>query len=159
MQTAKASCQTHPSRLTPCPRREGEKVLSVFDIFSEKVTVLNYEYNAKNVPTAKKLRKNMTKEERHLWYDFLRNHPIHFYRQRTIGNYIVDFYSAQAKLAIEVDGGQHYEAERIEKDAYRTKQLEQIGIQVIRIPNNEVNNNFDGVCEFIENELNKRIVK
>ncbi|MBO5089723.1 MAG: endonuclease domain-containing protein [Clostridia bacterium] len=96
------------------------------------------------------LRKNMTPEERHLWYDFLRAYPIRFNRQKIIGRYIVDFYCAKAKLIIELDGSQHYEDAGVEKDLERTQFLEQYGLNVIRIPNNEIKQNFKGVCEYID---------
>lgn len=107
-------------------------------------------YNKKLVPFAKNLRKEMTKEERHLWYDYLRTHPIRFVRQKVLGKYIADFYSAQAKLVIELDGSQHYEEQMAKEDAERTAFLEEYGLTVIRIPNNEINKNFRGVCEFID---------
>ena len=107
-------------------------------------------HNKQRVPLAKKLRKNMTKEERHLWYDFLRSYPIRFSRQKVLGTYITDFYSADARLVIELDGSQHYEAEEIQKDKDRTAFLEGYGLTVIRIPNNEVSRNFRGVCEYID---------
>ena len=107
-------------------------------------------HNKQLVPLAKKLRKNMTKEERHLWYDFLRSYPIRFSRQKVLGTYITDFYSADARLVIELDGSQHYEAEEIQKDKDRTAFLEGYGLTVIRIPNNEVSRNFRGVCEYID---------
>lgn len=112
-------------------------------------------YNKRLIPVAKQLRKAMTKEERHLWYDFLRDYPVRFKRQNTIGKYIVDFYCAKAKLVIELDGSHHFEDENIEKDLQRTKFLENYGLKVIRIPNNEVNKNFRGVCEYIDNEVRK----
>jgi len=107
-------------------------------------------HNKQLVPLAKQLRKEMTKEERHLWYDFLRSYPIRFSRQKVLGKYIVDFYSAEAKLVIELDGSQHYEDANIEIDKERTAFLESYGLTVIRIPNNEVNKNFYGVCEYID---------
>ena len=107
-------------------------------------------HNAQLVPFAKNLRKNMTKEERHLWYDFLRTHPARFSRQKVLGKYIADFYSAEAQLIIELDGSQHYENENIEKDAERTASLESYGLTVLRIPNNEISRNFQGVCEYID---------
>ena len=107
-------------------------------------------HNKQLVPFAKQLRKEMTKEERHLWYDFLRSHPVRFSRQKVLGKYIADFYSAEAQLIIELDGSQHYEADEIQKDADRTAFLEGYGLTVIRIPNNEVNRNFRGVCEYID---------
>ena len=107
-------------------------------------------HNKQLVPFAKQLRKEMTKEERHLWYDFLRSYPVRFSRQKVLGKYIADFYSAEAKLVIELDGSQHYEDGNMEKDADRTAYLEGYGLTVIRIPNNEVGKNFRGVCEYID---------
>ena len=107
-------------------------------------------HNKQLVPFAKQLRKEMTKEERHLWYDFLRTYPVRFSRQKVMGKYIADFYSAEAKLVIELDGCQHYENINAEKDAERTSFLEAYGLTVIRIPNNEINRNFRGVCEHID---------
>ena len=92
----------------------------------------------------------MTPEEKHLWYDFLRNYEVRFLRQKPIGDYIVDFYCAQAKLVIELDGSQHFTDINIEKDTKRTKSLEEYGITVVRIPNNLINHNFIGVCEYID---------
>ena len=106
-------------------------------------------HNKSLVPFAKSLRKNMTPEEKHLWYDFLRTHPARFTRQKVLGNYIADFYSAKAKLVIELDGSQHYEPENREYDAERTLFLEQYGIKVVRIINSEINKNFYSVCEYI----------
>lgn len=107
-------------------------------------------HNKQLVPLAKQLRKEMTKEERRLWYDFLRSYPIRFSRQKVLGQYIVDFYSAEARLVIELDGSQHYEDNNIQKDAERTAFLKTYGLTVIRIPNNEVSGNFSGVCEYID---------
>ena len=107
-------------------------------------------HNKELTPLAKQLRSEMTKEERHLWYDFLRTYPIRFSRQKVLGRYIVDFYSAKAKLVIELDGSQHYETDRVEKDAERTAFLNGYGLQVIRIPDHEVNENFEGVCAYID---------
>ena len=94
---------------------------------------------------AKALRKNMTKEERHLWYDFLRTYPVRFLRQKVIDQYIADFYCHQARLVIELDGSQHYEQQGILRDHIRTEKIEKRGLTVLRIPNNEVNYNFPGV--------------
>ena len=107
-------------------------------------------HNKQLVPFAKQLRKEMTKEERHLWYDFLRTYPVRFLRQKVLGKYIADFYSAEAKLVLELDGSQHYEDDNLEKDAERTAFLEGYGLTIIRIPNNEVSRNFRGVCEYID---------
>ena len=111
---------------------------------------MDYKHNKSLVSNARNLRKNMTKEERHLWYDFLRTYPIKFLRQKILCKYIVDFYCAEAKLIVELDGSQHYETREMGYDTERTVYLEQYGIQVLRIPNNEVNQNFSGVCEYID---------
>ena len=110
-------------------------------------------YNRNIAPNAKALRRSMTKEERRLWYDFLRHHPLHFYKQRIIGNYIVDFYCAEAKLVVELDGSQHFDETGIEYDKKRTETLERRGLRVIRIPNNEINHNFRAICEYIDSFL------
>ena len=107
-------------------------------------------HNKQLIPLAKHLRREMTKEERHLWYDFLRSYPVRFSRQKVLGKYIAGFYSAEAKLVIELDGSQHFEADEMQNDAVRTTFLEGYGLRVIRIPNNEVTGNFCGVCEYID---------
>lgn len=118
-----------------------------------------YKKHNKNLtPLSQVLRKNMTKEERRLWYDFLRSFPVRFKRQKVIGNYIVDFYCFSAALVIELDGSQHYETEKRIKDEERTKFLNSLGIKVIRISNLDINSNFTGVCEFIENTVKERII-
>ena len=114
---------------------------------------MDSKHNPKLVPFAKELRKNMTKEERHLWYDFLRSYPVKFTRQKVLGRYIADFYCAKAKLVIELDGSQHFEPAEVEKDAERTRFLESYGLTVLRIPNNEVMRNFRGVCEYIDQHV------
>ena len=81
-------------------------------------------HNKQLIPLARKLRKEMTREECHLWYDFLRRYPVRFLRQKVLGKYIADFYCAKAKLVIELDGSQHYENTNIEKDTVRTAFLE-----------------------------------
>ena len=116
-------------------------------------------HNKNLVPYAKQLRKEMTKEERHLWYDFLRQYPVNFSRQKVLGRYIADFYCPQAKLVVELDGSQHYESSGIETDAQRTNFLENYGLTVIRIPNNAITQNFAGVCEYIDKEVKSRISK
>ena len=108
-------------------------------------------HNKQLVPLARHLRKEMTKEEKHLWYDFLRSYPVRFSRQKVLGKYIVDFYCASAKIIVELDGSQHYEDKNIKKDEERTAFLEDYGLTVVRIPNNEINENFLGVCEYIDN--------
>ena len=107
-------------------------------------------YNRENIPLAKALRKNMTPWERKLWYEFLRDYPVRFQRQKAIGNYIVDFYCAKARLAVELDGGGHYDAEQRKKDEIRTKELQNMNLSVLRICNLDVDRNFGGVCEYID---------
>jgi very-short-patch-repair endonuclease len=102
------------------------------------------------------LRRNMTKEERHLWYDFLRNYPVQFNRQKVIGNYIVDFYCHKAKLVVELDGSQHFEDIGYGTDRIRTEYLNNLGLDVIRISNNEIWANFHGVCEAIDQFVQAR---
>jgi len=110
---------------------------------------MNKTNNSKLTGNSKNLRRNMTKEERHLWYDFLRLLPITVNRQKVIGNYIVDFYIASCKIVIELDGSQHYEDKGIEKDAVRDKYLESLGIKVLRYSNYDVTLKFRNVCEDI----------
>ena len=112
--------------------------------------VMQRKHNEMLVPFARALRKNMTKEEKHLWYDFLRGYPVRFVRQKVLGKYIADFYCAKAKLVVELDGSGHYTEEGELYDKERTEFLKQYGIKVIRIPNNELNANFNGVCEHID---------
>ena len=107
-------------------------------------------HNSALTENARKLRRNMTKEERHLWYDFLRNYEIKFQRQRTIDNFIADFYCQKAKLIIEIDGNQHYSMYGINKDNYRTERLELYGLSVIRFTNYQIDNEFYEVCEYID---------
>lgn len=108
------------------------------------------QHNRKLTSRAQELRKNMTKEERRLWYDYLSRYPLRFRRQITMGNYIVDFYCAAAKLVIELDGSQHYENQGMEYDAQRTAYLESLGIHVLRFSNLDVNRNLRGVCDAID---------
>ena len=107
-------------------------------------------HNTEIIPVAKILRKNMTKEEKHLWYDFLRTYPVRFLRQKVLGRYIVDFYCAEAKLVIELDGAGHYTAEGKQYDKVRTAFLEEYDLKVVRILNSEIHKNFRGVCEYID---------
>ena len=118
---------------------------------------MDRKHNKNIVPFAKELRKNMTKEERHLWYDFLRNYPIKFTRQKVLGKYIADFYCAKANLVVELDGSQHYEDVGLMNDEKRTQYLEQYGIKVIRISNLDVLKNFEGVCMYIDNAVNQSL--
>ena len=108
------------------------------------------QHNSKLTSRAQTLRKNMTKEERRLWYEYLHNYPYRFRRQVTVGNYILDFYCAAVKLAVELDGSQHYEPEQLPYDACRTAYLNQLGIRVLRFSNLDVLKNLRGVCQQID---------
>ena len=114
---------------------------------------MNPIHNPKLSNNAKVLRRNMTKEERHLWYDFLKGLPMMVHRQKVIGNYIVDFYIAEAKLVIEQDGSQHFEDAGKQADAVRDAYLNSVGLTVLRYSNADVNQRFRGVCEDILNHL------
>ena len=109
--------------------------------------------NPKLTGNAKVLRKNMTKEERHLWYDFLKSLPVTFNRQKVVGKYIVDFYCASKKIVIELDGSQHYEEKGIMEDKERDEFLNSLGLKVLRYSNFDINKNFDVVCQDILNNM------
>ena len=115
---------------------------------------MNKTNNSKLTDNAKVLRKNMTKKEQHLWYDFLKTLPVTVNRQKVIGNYIVDFYIASSKIVIELDGSQHYEHSGMENDAKRDSFLYDLGIKVLRYSNLDIKQRFERVCEDILNEIN-----
>ena len=100
---------------------------------------------------ARSLRKEMTPQELRLWYRFLRTYPLKIYKQRIIGEYIVDFYCHAAKLVIEIDGSQHYDPQGIAYDKSRTAYLESLGLHIIRFSNADINVRFSAVCEQIHN--------
>ena len=105
---------------------------------------------------AQSLRRNMTKEERHLWYDFLKDCPFMVKRQHVIGRYIVDFYCPETRTVIELDGSQHYEEQGKAEDAERDAALKKLGIRVLRYSNADVNLRFSGVCEDILRKVGER---
>ncbi len=105
---------------------------------------------------AQNLRKNMTREENKLWYQFLKTYPIQFRRQYQIGNYIVDFYCCKAKLVVELDGSQHCEPEAMVYDQARTEFLSRQGLYVLRISNLDVMKYFPAVCEHIDRIARER---
>ena len=107
-------------------------------------------YNGKNKTLARNLRKNSTRHENHLWYDFLNTYPIKFKRQQTIDDFIADFYCKDANLVVEVDGAQHYSDEGINKDQYRTEELGKYHLVVIRVTNQQIDKDFYGVCSYID---------
>ncbi len=114
-------------------------------------------YNKKNIPLAKELRKNMTPWERKLWYQFLKDYPIRFQRQKSIGNYIADFYCAKAKLVIELDGSQHYSDEGILSDQKKDCYFQTQNITVLRFSNLDIDKNFHGVLETIDLTVQQRL--
>ncbi len=113
--------------------------------------------NKRLITNARNLRKHATKEERHLWYDFISDYPVRFRRQFIIGDYIADFYCAKTKLVLELDGGQHYDPEAIERDKKRTEYFESLGIKVIRFSNLDVHGRFEGVCYTIDEAVKARL--
>ena len=115
------------------------------------------ERNEKLSTNAKNLRKNMTKEEAKLWYQFLCRYPYRFRRQYIIGNYITDFYCHQAKLVVELDGSQHCDPDEMEYDRKRTTYLQTQGIEVLRFSNLDIIRQFPCVCEAIDNAVKGRI--
>ena len=115
------------------------------------------QHNGKLTKRAQGLRKNMTKEERRLWYEYLHNYPLRFRRQVTVGNYILDFYCAAAQLAVELDGSQHYKAAEQTYDEKRTAYLNSIGIKVLRFSNLDVLQNLSGVCQVIDTAVQERL--
>ena len=117
----------------------------------------NYFYNRELVPRAREFRREMTRHEKHLWYDFLKGYPQKVYRQRMISGYIADFYCASAKLVIELDGNQHFEKEAMAYDAGRTCVLENLGIKVIRFTNDQVDKEYDAVCSEIDRVITDRL--
>ncbi len=108
---------------------------------------------------ARILRRNMTRQEKHLWYDFLRYYPVKVYKQRIIDNFIADFYCHSARLVIELDGSQHYTTKGKTHDEARTEILERCGLYVLRFSNKDVDDNFDDVCRMIDRVINERMEK
>ena len=112
-----------------------------------------YNYNRKLVNTARTLRKCMTKEEKHLWYDFLKTLPVSVNRQKNIGNYIVDFFIAKERIVIEIARFQHGMSRNHEADLKRDEELRALGILVLRYSNEQINQKFDDVCRDILKHL------
>ena len=106
---------------------------------------------------ARRLRREMTPHEKHLWYDFLRYYPVKIYKQRIIDNFIADFYCHRARLVIEIDGAQHFTSEGKKHDALRTEIIEKYGIHVLRFSNAQVENSFQDVCFTIDRIIKERI--
>jgi len=104
-----------------------------------------------------RLRRNMTRQEKHIWYDYLRKLPFTINRQMIIGSYIVDFYCAKAGIVIEIDGIQHYWKKQYLYDKKRTEKLESYGLQVIRFTNKEIDTKFESICIFMDKIFNEHI--
>ena len=117
------------------------------------------EYNPKNLPLAKAMRKNATPQENRLWYDFLRSYGVRFRRQQPIDNFIADFFCCQAKLVIEIDGSQHFTEEGKRSDAFRTEKLEGYDLKIIRFTNRQIETNFRGVCQYIDQTVKELILR
>ena len=117
------------------------------------VLKMTYRYNKSLIPLAQELRKSMTDEEKRLWYDFLRKLPCTVNRQSIIGDYIVDFFIASARIVIEIDGIQHNLPEHKQRDAERDRNLQALGITVLRYTNHDINRNFHTVCGDILEKL------
>lgn len=113
--------------------------------------------NDRILNTARMLRRNLTDQERHLWYDFLQKYPVKIYKQKIIDNYIVDFYCHSAKLVIELDGSQHYTARGKECDEKRTAALEKHGLSVLRFSNKDVDERFEQVCYIIDQRIKEAV--
>ena len=116
-------------------------------------------YRRELVPRSKELRKEMTPQERRLWFDFLRQYPIKFYRQRTIDRCIADFYCSKAKLVVEIDGSQHLTPEGMAYDEERTNILNSYGILVLRFSNAQIDQNFNSVCMQIDRVVRERVLQ
>ncbi len=116
-----------------------------------------YDYNSCNVKFARKLRKSMTPWENKLWYQFLRGYEVRFQRQKVIQNYVVDFFCTKALLAVELDGGEHYNPQKEQQDKIRAENLAAQNIMLIRFSNLDVDNNFYAVCPEIDRVVKDRI--
>ena len=120
---------------------------------------MKYQYNPDNKQHAQALSRNMTSQERHLWYDFLKTYPIQFRRQKQFGNYIADFYCGKAKLVVELDGGQHFNNETEEYDHRRTEYMKSLGLEVVRYNNLEIDRSFSAVCEDIDRRVRENLIR
>ena len=116
-------------------------------------------YNGKNIILAKNLRKKATPQEKHLWYDFLSTYKVRFQRQKAIDNFIADFYCCRAKLIIEIDGTQHRTASGKIKDELRTESLEGYDLTVVRFTNQQIDESFYEVCEFIDKTVSSLLME
>ena len=116
-------------------------------------------YEEKLIPYAKDLRKNATKQEKHLWFDYLKYYPLRFQRQKSIDRYIVDFYCARVRLAVELDGSQHQCGKSMKYDEARDETLNRFGIHMLRIANKEVDEHFASACGRIDDEIHELLAE
>lgn len=149
-------------KCTECRRehkREHTAESKAFDQRTKETegTYMSLTYRHSLIPVAKGLRKNATRQENHLWYDFLRTYPVRFQRQKAIDHFIVDFYCHTAKLVVEVDGTQHYTEQGLAYDAERNAVLEQYGLKVIRFSNGDIDRQFSAVCDMVHHEIQERM--
>ena len=114
---------------------------------------MNSYHNRKLTGNSQKLRKNMTPEERKLWYTFLKKLPYTVHRQKVIEDYIVDFYIAEKRIVIELDGAQHYEIDGVIADKQRDQRLNELGFLVLRYSNYNIEKHFKDICADIEKQL------
>ena len=108
---------------------------------------------------ARHLRDHMTESERLLWSRLRKKQllGVQFYRQKPMGDYIVDFYAPKVKLVIEVDGSQHLEEDHIERDKRRDVALIVQGLEILRVNNLEVLQELDAVMEVILEKMLGRL--
>ena len=118
---------------------------------------MSLEYNKNLIPRAKELRKNATPQENELWYKVLRTYPFRFQRQKTIGQFIVDFYCHEVKLALELDGSQHFTPEGHTYDEARTAAIETFGVTVLRFTKQDIDSQFRAVCTQIDKAVHARL--
>ena len=118
--------------------------------------VTNLPYDSRLNERAKELRRKMTPQERKLWHRFLKDYSIKIYKQRVIKFFVVDFYCAEARLVIELDGSQHYTEQGMQYDMERSAVFEQYGVQVLRFRNQDVSAHFEMVCEQIHARIKQR---
>ena len=119
--------------------------------------MLKIKHNKDLTTLSQKLRKNLTREEKQLWYQFLKEYPVQFKRQVTCGDYILDFYCPKVKLAIELDGTYHFTPQVSENDKIRNEYLNSLGITVLRFSNREIRQDFHVVCKQIDYVVNKAV--